>query len=209
MGAGLGYPTGRGAFALNLSSGAATQGDTRFLLTRPVSRVRLLVQPLAIAFCALAVLPILSILLLMGWLWVVKAPALWHLKALLELVPTASMLGPDASLWSVAAAAHFWRYYAAAVSIGLCTYTLMSSQRLLALCENVRLKIAGGLMMPLLFYAPIYLVRSSRFREIALLLPARGSSLDSAPSMLGIGLHVVFAGLVLIGCWRLSQVVET
>jgi hypothetical protein len=209
VGAGLGFPTGRGAFALNPESGSAPHGDTRFLLTRPVSRACLLVQPLAIVSCALALVTILPILLLTGWLWMVKAPALVHIKALLQLVPAASMLGPDASLWSVATAAHFWRYDAAAWSLGLCSYALMSSQRWLVLCQNVRLKVAGGLIMPLLLYAPIYLVRSSRLREIALLLPARGSSLESEPSILGISLHVAFAGLVLFGCWRLSQVVET
>ena len=205
VGAGLGIPSGRGMFAGN---GSITQGDTRFLLTRPISRLGLLLQPLAIALCALLVLPFASILLLLGWFWMVKAPALDHIRALLQLVPAAARLGPDASLWSVAAAAHFWQYYAAAWSLGFCSYALMSSQRWLGLSQNWQLKIAGGLMLPALFYAPIYLVRSSFFRHVVLLVPAQGSSLDVAPSLLGISSHVIFALLVMYGCWRLARIVE-
>jgi hypothetical protein len=197
VGVTIGFPTG---------VTVANRGDTRFLMTRPVSRTRLLWLPFAIAATAVAVLPLVSILLLLGWLSLVGAPVVGHVKALLELVPSAAMLGQGASLWTIAAATHFWWFYAAGISLGLCSYALIASQRWLVLSEHNWLKILGGLT-PLILWLPAYLVRNRWFREVALMVPARGNP-NGSPSALAIGLHVIFAGAVVFECWRLARVAE-
>ena len=183
-------------------------GDTRFLLTRPIPRNSVLLRPLAIATVALAFIPALCILLLLGWLHLVHAPSLRHLVALLELVPATYSLGPHPSLFSLLAASHFLRFYVAGFSIGLCSYSALTAHRWLNFSSNAKLRGLG--MLPLLAFisgVPL-LIQSTAFRTAVLLMPQKGYSLDFQPSILSIALHFAFAAAVIYGTWKLLQHTE-
>ena len=111
-------------------AGATTpglQGNTRFLLTRPTPRITLILQPLLLSALALAILPSLGWLLLLGWLKLVHAPALGHLLALVKMVPSASALGPHPSFLDVLSALHMGRRFVAGLSVGLSFYAIFAS----------------------------------------------------------------------------------
>jgi hypothetical protein len=191
-------------------AGAATpglQGNTRFLLTRPTPRITLILQPLLLSALALAILPSVGWLLLLGWLKLVHAPALGHLLALVKMVPSASNLGPRPSFLQVMSALHMGRRFVAGLSVGLSLYAIFASQRWLMLDPNPRLR-GLGMSVFVLIYVPSMRLISPRYGAAILLWPPKGASLGYLPSNLGIALHFIVAVGVLFGSWRLLQRVE-
>jgi len=86
----LGYMYGNG----NVAQSPGLAGALRFTLTRPDSRLNLILAPFLIAATAIVLLPELVWGLLLGWLYLVHAPAFGHLILILESLPAASHLGP-------------------------------------------------------------------------------------------------------------------
>jgi hypothetical protein len=183
------------------------QGHVLFLLTRPQPRRALILQPLLVAAGALAILPALGWLLLLGWLWMVHAPSLGYLAELARMVPSASHLGPHPSFLAFLMALNMGRRYLAAFSVGLSLYAFFAVQRWLVLSPDPRLRILGSLQFLVMFAPAWHVVNSNVFVRIMLWSP-RGSSLSYLPSNLDIMLHFVFAGSVLYGSWKLLQSVE-
>ena len=182
-------------------------GDTRFLLTRPIPRNSVLLRPLAIATAALAFIPALCILLLLGWLRLVHAPSLGYLVALLKLVPSTYSLGPHPSLFGLLAASHFLRFYIAGFSIGLCSYSVLTAHRWLNFSSNTKLRGLSVLPFVAIFSVPL-LIHSKALLSAVLLLPQRGFSLDFQPTIFSITLHFFFAAAVIYGTWKLLQHTE-
>jgi len=182
-------------------------GDTRFLLTRPIPRNSVLLRPLAIATAALAFIPAVCILLLLGWLRLVHAPSLGYLVALLRLVPSTYSLGPHPSLFGLLAASHFLRFYIAGFSIGLCSYSMLTAHRWLNLSPNAKLRGLGVLPFVAIFSVPL-LFNSTAFRSAILLMPQKGFSLDFQPTIFSIVLHFALATAVIYGTWKLLQHTE-
>lgn len=183
-------------------------GDTRYLLTRPIPRNSVLLRPLAIATSALAFIPALCILLLLGWLRLVHAPSLGYLVALLRLVPSTYSLGPHPSLFGLLAASHFLRFYIAGFSVGLCSYAAGTAQRWLSVSPNTKLRGLSPLPFVAIILAPQLMIFTGAFGRAVLLLPQKGFSLDFQPSILSISLHFAFAAAVIYGTWKLLQHTE-
>ena len=95
----MGYMSGMGKNSASYPQPSAL----RFMLTRPQSRLDLVLAPFLIAATAIILLPGLAWLLLIGWLYLVHAPSLGHLVAVLETIPAASQLGPHPSFPALAA----------------------------------------------------------------------------------------------------------
>ncbi len=198
---------------LGISSGfvavptTSLQWQTRFLLTRPARRSTRILLPLLLSTLAIAILPALAWLLLLGWLQLVHAPVLGHLLALVELVHSVSMVGPNPSFLRVMEAFHIGRRIVASLSVGLSLYAVWASQRWLVLSSNVRLRVLG--MLPfLLIYVPSLRIFSDRVLSAILLFIPKGASVSYLPSTLAIALHFVFAVAVLYGSWWLLQRTE-
>jgi hypothetical protein len=214
MGAALGIVTGLslnfgGAGMAGAASGPIALGDTRFLLTRPIGRNAVLLHQLAIAATAVTLIPALCYLLLLGWLRVVHAPALGHLAADMALIPSVAKLGPQPSFFRMLAAAHLWRFYLAAISIGLCTYAVTAAQRWVVLSPKKWLRLLAIIPLVPFFFSPIFfMLAGSTVLEWTLLSAPKGATLEFQPSALGIALHFAFAGAVICGCWRILQTAE-
>jgi hypothetical protein len=173
-------PTARNAFS--------TSGPSQFLLTRPQSRLNVLLAPLVVAATAISVLPGLAWLLLLGWLTAVHAPAHDHLTGLLELIPSAAHLGPHPGFFALAAAAHLGRFYLAGISLGLSAYVVFSSSRWLTQSRFRAVKTLG-------FLAYIAMVAGGwRFipRYWLFMFP-KGDALTYVPSAPAIAVHFAFA----------------
>ena len=198
---------------LGASAGAAgartpgLQGDVLFLLTRPQPRRSVILQPLLVNAAALAVLPALGCLLLLGWLWMVHAPSLGYLAALARMVPSASHLGPHPSFLEYLLALNMGRRYLAAFAVGLSLYAFFAMQRWLLFSSSPRLQVLGMLQFLVMFAPAWHLLSNSAFESI-MLWSRRDSGLTYLPSDLGILLHFVFAGALLYGSWKLLQSVE-
>ena len=183
------------------------QSHTRFLLTRPVPRFIHILQPLFLSALAITILPALSWLLLLGWLRLVHAPVLGHLLALVELIPSASKVGPTPSVLRVMGAFHLGRRIVASLSVGLSLYSVWASQRWLVLSSNLHLRTLS--MLPfLLIYAPSLHAFGDRLLSSILLWMPKSASLAYLPSTQAIVLHFAFAAAVLYGSWRLLQRTE-
>jgi hypothetical protein len=218
MGAALGIVTGLslnagGAGLAGTGSGPIVAGDTRFLLTRPIRRGAALLHQLAIAATAVTLIPALSYLVLLGWLRLVHAPALGHLAADMALIPSVAMLGPQPSFFRLLAAAHLWRFYLAAISIGLCTYAITAAQRWAVLSPHKWLRLLAIIpLVPFLFSPLLFMLAGSGTGSSVLLWTLlwapKGATLDFQPSVLAIALHFAFGGAVIYGCWRILQRAE-
>ncbi|SNS46589.1 hypothetical protein SAMN05421770_1011093 [Granulicella rosea] len=218
MGGALGVVTGLtmnigGNGLTGSASGPVTIGDTRFLLTRPTLRQSVLFPPLLIATLALAVIPALCYLILLGWLWLVHAPALAHLAASFSLAPHVRKLGTHLSFWQMLSAVHFARYYAAAISTGLCAYAFMAAQRWLILSPNKTLRTICFAPWIAFVFSPmafmfVGLGTRSRLLLWTTLWAPKGQGLEYQPTWAGIGLHLAIAAAVLYGCRRLIATVE-
>jgi hypothetical protein len=123
----------------------------RFLLTRPIPRLHVLLAPFLICAVAIAILPGMAWFLLLGWMHLVHAPALGHLVGLLELVPAAGALGPHPTFTSLAAATHIGRFYLAGISLGLDAYAIVWSVRWLVQSPRNWIKVLGLLSVFILF----------------------------------------------------------
>lgn len=183
------------------------QGDTLFLLTRPTPRRSLIIEPLIIAAGAIAILPSLGWLLLLGWLRIVQAPSLGHLVALAEMVPSASSLGPHPSFLALMSALHLGRRFLAAFSVGLSIYVFFAAQRWLLLSSNPRLRLLGSLQLFVIFLPSWHFI-SRRVVMLIMLWVPRGGNLTYMPSDSGIALHFTFAAAVLYGSWQLLRRIE-
>jgi hypothetical protein len=198
----LGFPNGSTA-----SAAASGRGEVSFLLTRPVVRQAVLLCPVAIAVIAMVLFPGMAYLLLFGWLHLVHAPSLGHLLALIELLPSASGLGPHPSLGAVLGAIDLPRRYLAAISVGLCGYALMACQRWLILSPNKWVKVTGAASsFTLLLLCQPFIGR--RLGTGLFLASHRGATLTYLPSTLGIALHFAFFTAVLYACWRVLRSAE-
>jgi len=214
MGIFLGIVTG---ITLSVNTGATGRntgpialGDTRFFLTRPVPRGNILFPPLLIATAALTIIPALCFLLLLGWLRLAHAPALAHIAADMQLVPSVAALGSHPTFLQIIATAPVYRHYLAAISIGLCAYSVMSAQRWLSLSPNKYLRRLILVPFLVLILGPLFILwtifgdHPTIFSSLLLWAP-KGASLDYQPSILGIALHFAFVAAVLYGSWRLIQ----
>jgi len=210
----LGFITGLrlGVNTAGSGSNPVATGDTRFFLTRPITRRKVLLNPLFIATAALALIPAAAYLLLFGWLSLVHAPALAHLAADAQLIPAVAALGPHPTFFAALTASHVWRFYLAAISIGLCTYSILYAQRWLALSPNKHLRLLGIAPLLLFIFIP-GLLGSAAFGKgsipgALLMWAPKTASLDFQPSALAIGVHFAIAAAILFGSWRLMQQVE-
>jgi len=203
MGLGLGAAGGAQANHGNTVPGMV-YGEMRFLLTRPMRRTTVLLLPIAISAAAIALFPAAGLLLLLGWLSLVHAPALQHLVDIARLIPGAEAIGPHPSLLTVLSATHYARYYAASVSVGLCIFGIYYVQRWWIHSKSKWLRWASlvTFLMPIL---PGFLFASSprRMGWLVLISPTM-----TQPSLLAISLHVLFAAVALASCWRIAQRLE-
>jgi len=207
----LGFITGLrlGVNTAGQGSRPVATGDTRLLLTRPIARRTVVLNPLLIAAAALTLIPALAYLLLFGWLSLVHAPALAHIAEDAQLIPAVAALGPHPAFFAALTASHVWRFYLAAISIGLCTYSILYAQRWLSLSANKNLRLLGIAPLLLFIFVPEILA-SAVFGKGSILLvllmwAPKASGLDFQPSLLAIALHFAFVAAVLYGSWRLIQ----
>jgi hypothetical protein len=200
----IGYILGIG-MEITTTGATASRGNTPYFFSRPITRASVLFVPLALAAVAVVTLPILATLLLLGWLNLVRAPALAHLLAVMQQIPAVASLGPHPSLFSFLGAIAFLPRVLAALSIGLCTYALLASQRWFSLSSNPWVKFLGTMMMtfPVLFF-PIMKMFDTHFLSRLLLMPG-ASNPFYVPSIPDIALHFVFAAAILFSCFRLNQ----
>ncbi len=136
------------ATASNLSP--ILKGEALFLLTRPISRFRVLAVPLVFVTVLLLLFPLLAWILLLGWLTLVHAPSLHHLTDLMQLVAPVAAIGAHPSLLQIVRVPQMFTLYVAAVAVGLCAYVLFASQRWLLLAASQRLRLVGS-FLPLIF----------------------------------------------------------
>lgn len=151
--------------------------ETRFLFTRPVPRLAVLLRPLIVASFAVAIFPLATFLLLLGWLCL--------------LPPARSQLvGLHPSPLHLFATIHFVSAYLVSVSGGLCFYSLLMSPRWLTFSRK-RLR-------SLIRFALIFLALPFVF---SVLWTPRG-----VPAYLPLTFLVVcwfaFDAAVLYCCWR-------
>ena len=203
---GLGVGTGVGPNP----SGITTPGAAEmcFLFTRPTKRATVLLAPLAIATAAIVVIPAAVLCALTGWLWLVHSPALGHLLDIVRLVPSAANIGPHPSPLHVIRAAHMLRFYASAVSIGVCTYAFYFGQRWWIRSPQRSLRIAGAFGPLLLPILPAISFSSPRLVLIALLNIATPRSLAMQPSSWLIGAHLSVAAFCLLSAWQIARSAE-
>lgn len=105
---------------LGWTSAKNRAAETRFLFTRPISRLAVLLRPLIVASFAVAIFPLATFLLLLGWL------CLLH-------TARSQLVGLYPSPLQVLATTHFASFYPVVVSAGIIVYGLMASQRWLTL----------------------------------------------------------------------------
>jgi hypothetical protein len=122
--------------------------------------------------------------------------------------------------WRVPATIHFACFYLAAVSSGLCGYSLAVSRRWLELSPNEGPRILGSLVgvtlalsiLAGLFALPPHplslLYDSTFFRFLFLWAPSELGGSSYLPSIMSIALHFAFAAGVLYGCWHVLQHIE-
>lgn len=177
-------------------------GASRFLLTRPIPRLHVLLAPFLICAIAIAILPGLAWLLLLGWMHLVHAPALGHLISLLELVPAAGALGPHPTFASLAAATHLSRFYLAGISLGLDAYVIACSARWTPHSPRNWIKWLGLLSSFILFASFGMLPLIGRWLPNSLLfvLP-HDSAFTYVPSSEAIALHFAFAAAWFCGTY--------
>lgn len=184
----------------------AYAAETSFLLTKPVPRRTLLLAPLALATAAIAVLPSLAITLLFGWLRLVHAPSLHYLLVTVQQIPAVATLGQHPSFVATWSALQMTPRFAASVTLGLCAYTMMASQRWLVLSPKKTLRLLG-VLPPLLLCFPVRLFGGAVINYL-LMTPEHDAVLGTVPSTSAILTHLAFAAAVIAGCWRLLSATE-
>jgi hypothetical protein len=200
---GIGLGTGLGSNA----SGIATPGTAaiRFLFTRPTRRTTVLLAPLVIALAAIIVIPAAALLLLIGWLWLVHAPALGHLVDIVRLMPAAANIGSKPNFLTVIRAASFTKFYFSAISIGVCGYAFYYGQRWWIRSSHTWLRIAaafGSVLVPML---PALSFLSKRIVLVLLLNLTTFRSLGAQPSNWLIVAHLGVAAACLLSAWQIAQ----
>jgi len=160
-----------------------------------------------VATVAVAVVPWLPVLMLLGWLRVAHAPSLSHLLVTLQQAPALRALGPHPSLARVLGALDFGRRYIASISLGLCAYAVDAAQRWIVLSTDPRLRRLSPLLLLLILF-PILMITGGAIRSFILMTPGRGTPLTYAPSTLLIALHFAFAAAVVLGCLRIVRNTE-
>jgi len=149
--------------------------ETRFLFTRPIARLAVLLRPLTVASFAIAIFPLPTFLLRFGWLWLLP-PAR---SQLVGLHPS-----PLHVLATIASA------YLVPVSGGLSVYTVLMSPRWLTFSRKWR----RSLIMFALFLFALPFVFS-------ILWAPRGVP-DDLQLTLRIVWFFAFAAGALYCCWR-------
>jgi hypothetical protein len=178
-------------------------GTSLFLLTRPIPRRALILQPLLIAAIALAILPPLSWLVILAALKPFHPIWLNYTLTLTHLIPSVAALGPDPSLAALISAMHLVRAWVASLSTGLCLYTLFAAQRWILLTTRKSYSLLAVLPLFLLLVVGPLLTRPGRPLTALLFLTTPASQpLTYIPSLLAIALHLAFAALILALCWR-------
>jgi hypothetical protein len=194
----LGYMSGGG----NAQS-YAQPAALRFMLTRPQSRLDLVLTPFLISATAIALLPGFVWMLLVGWLYLVHAPSLGHLVAILETIPAASQLGSHPTFRALTAAAHLGRFYLAGISVGLCIYVFLSSSRWLMQSRFTSLKIVG--LFSSVFLLLLFILMRIAWTRSLLFIPANHAALTYLPSQTAIALHFAFAAAWCYGTLRVAR----
>jgi hypothetical protein len=198
----LGYMSGTSKNSQSLPQ----PSSLRFMLTRPQSRLDLILAPFLIAATAITLLPGLAWLLLIGWLYLVHAPSLGHLVAILETIPAASHLGPHPSFLALAAATHMGRFYLAGISVGLCVYIFLTSSRWLMQSRFISIKIVG-LFSSVFVFLLIFALRFAWMRSL-LFSPPHYEAVTYLPSQFAIALHFAFALAWFYGTLRIMRDLE-
>jgi hypothetical protein len=178
-------------------------GEMRFLLTRPLRRSAVLLLPVALSVGVVVLFPAAGMLLLLGWLRLVHAPALGHLVDITRLIPGGEGIGQHPSLITVLAATHFGRYYAAAVSVGGCAFALYYVQRWWMHSASKWLRW-GSVLTNLVPMVPFLLIHAPGVEAWLFLLSRQGER----PALWAIGVHGLFAVGMLWSCWGIAQRLE-
>jgi hypothetical protein len=203
---GVGVGTGLGSNASGIAMPGAA--EMRFLFTRPTRRTTVLLAPLVIALTAIIVIPAAALLLLIGWLWLVHAPALGHLGDIVRLLPTAANIGPNPNLLTVIRTAHFARFYLSAISIGVCGYAFYFGQRWWIRSSYAWLRIAGAFGPVLVPMLPALSFLSKRIALILLLNLTTFRSLGIQASGWLIVAHFCFAAVCVLSAWQMARSTE-
>lgn len=164
--------------------------ESRFYLTRPLSRLALQTYPLTIAATAIALLPLLPWTLLILWLTLAHAPSLAHITALLSLASATSTLQAGDSILTVLSSIHFARFYLGSLLVALCLYIFYSAQRWLAISRNKWLRTTATLIN-LAVFLPWLLFRSRWLTSVVFFIPPK-SSILFVPSITYLALHAAF-----------------
>ena len=168
------------------------KGGSLFLLTRPTTRLRVVVLPLLFSSAVVFLLPLLTWAILVGWLALVHAPVMEHLRGLMQLA--ASVAHPDYQSHPLWLSLDLGRRSLALASDVLCACTLLGSLRWFALSSSTTFKIIAALIPILLpLSGPMLGLFSKRALSACFLIPTRGQGLTYLPSTLGIVTHFAFA----------------
>ncbi|MGC2110714.1 MAG: hypothetical protein WA655_14430 [Candidatus Korobacteraceae bacterium] len=189
--------------SLGWTSAKTRAAETRFLFTRPIPRLAVLLRPLIVASFAIAVFPLATFVLLLGWLCLLPT-ARSRLVTMVETLPSASSLGLHPSPLHVLATMHFASCYLVAVSGGLIFYAAIASRRWLALSPKWLRSLIGFsalfFLLPVVFWGLRPPGRAG-FGAIA-------NALAYLPSALLIVWPLAFAAMVLYCCWRIIQGID-
>lgn len=166
---------------LGWTSAKNRAAETRFLFTRPIPRLAVLLRPLIVASFAIAVFPFATFLLQLGCL---------------RLLPHArsQLVGPHPSPLDMLGTFAF--AYLAGVSVGLIAYALMASQRWLALSPKWLRSLMG--------FSALFFVLAVVF------LGVRRPGLAGFGAIVGALAYwpIIFAAEVLYCCWRILRVID-
>ena len=163
---------------LGWTSAKNRAAETRFLFTRPIPRLAVLLRPLIVASFAIAIFPLATFLLLLGWLCL--------------LPPARSQpAGLYPSPLYVLARVHFASAYLVPVFGGLCVYTLLMSPRWLTFSPKW---LRSLIRFALLFFGLPFV--------FLVLWTPRGANPAYLQSTFLIVWLFAFAAEVLYCCWR-------
>jgi len=180
-------------------------GEMRFLLTRPIRRTQVLFIPLLISTTVIVTFPAAGMLLLLAWLHLVHAPALGHLVDIARLIPSATSIGDHPGLLAVLGATHFARRYAAAVSLGMCVFTLYYVARWWVHSPYKWLRVLSVFTPALISMMPALMNFSHGHMTWLMMTSKNPSTLPSTPN---IGLHLLLVAVCLGSCWKIAQEIE-
>jgi hypothetical protein len=194
-----------GSSSIGATNLPADTARARFLLTRPKSRLSVFLAPWLLATAGLFCIPALVVFVIIGWLALVRAPVLNHLVAIAQIIPSSvSPLGAHPGLIPLLASLHIGARYLAGFSLGICMVSLFHAKRWLIFSQNPTIRSCAYFSTSFVYFMPAMIVFSKPIASELLLLP--GSF--TLPSMLNIGLHLVFALALCVFTLRFIHKIE-